>query len=76
MPRNSSNDSIGTTSQGVVLSNESKKKIRVYKGLLLSIAYASAVGGVGNYCFLFTKNFIKIVQNCLNFPLNLSKIKI
>uniref|UniRef100_A0A1I8BSH8 CitMHS domain-containing protein n=1 Tax=Meloidogyne hapla TaxID=6305 RepID=A0A1I8BSH8_MELHA len=44
---NSSKDSVDTISQMMVLS-ENKQQRRIYKGLLLSIAYASAIGGAGS----------------------------
>uniref|UniRef100_A0A915LLJ5 Uncharacterized protein n=1 Tax=Meloidogyne javanica TaxID=6303 RepID=A0A915LLJ5_MELJA len=43
---NSSKDSVDTVSQMLVLS-DNKQQRRIYKGLLLSIAYASAIGGAG-----------------------------
>nr|CAD2187762.1 unnamed protein product [Meloidogyne enterolobii] len=43
---NSSRDSADTVSQMLVLS-DNKQQRRIYKGLLLSIAYASAIGGAG-----------------------------
>ncbi|KAF7629214.1 hypothetical protein Mgra_00009277 [Meloidogyne graminicola] len=44
---NSSKDSLETVSQRLVIQSENKKQTRIYKGLLLSIAYASAIGGAG-----------------------------
>uniref|UniRef100_A0A914L8L4 Uncharacterized protein n=1 Tax=Meloidogyne incognita TaxID=6306 RepID=A0A914L8L4_MELIC len=46
IPHVASKDSIENVSQVLVLS-DSKQQQRIYKGLLLSIAYASAIGGIG-----------------------------
>ncbi|CAK5119437.1 unnamed protein product [Meloidogyne enterolobii] len=46
IPHVASKDSIENVSQVLVLS-DSKQQQHIYKGLLLSIAYASAIGGIG-----------------------------